>query len=232
MMSSRHVLAFAAALTASGCMVGPDYKRPPPADPPTMDFKETTGPVIGAAANFQPAMPRDAIDRGPWWTMYDDPTLDRLAAQIDISNQTLIQAEAAYRQARALVRQDASGSIPRSRATPATPRAAAAAAAAAPSRAPWSMPARAASASSAPARASTGRSTCGAASAARSRAIRRRRRRGRGPRQCPAVGAGQHGDQLLLHAHLRAAHAGSSRRRWRPTRARSRSCRTSSMPAS
>ena len=39
-------------------------------------------------------------------------TLDRLAAQIDISNQTLMQAEAAYRQARALVRQDASGLFP------------------------------------------------------------------------------------------------------------------------
>jgi NodT family efflux transporter outer membrane factor (OMF) lipoprotein len=112
MMSSRYVLAFAAGLAAGGCTVGPDYKRPPPADPPTMDFKETTGPVVGAAANFQPAMPRDAIDRGPWWSMYGDSTLDQLAAQIDISNQTLMQAEAAYRQARALVRQDASGLYP------------------------------------------------------------------------------------------------------------------------
>jgi NodT family efflux transporter outer membrane factor (OMF) lipoprotein len=93
-------------------MVGPDYKRPPPADPPSLAFKETTGPVIGVAANFQPAMPRDAIDRGPWWTMYDDATLDGLAAQINISNQTLIQSEAAYRQAQALVKQDASGLYP------------------------------------------------------------------------------------------------------------------------
>jgi NodT family efflux transporter outer membrane factor (OMF) lipoprotein len=112
MMSSRYVLAFAAVFAAGGCMVGPDYKRPPPADPPSLAFKETTGPVVGAAASFQPAMPRDAIDRGPWWSMYDDATLDRLAAQIDISNQTLMQAEAAYRQARALVRQDASGLFP------------------------------------------------------------------------------------------------------------------------
>jgi NodT family efflux transporter outer membrane factor (OMF) lipoprotein len=93
-------------------MVGPNYQRPPPADPPTPEFKETTGPVIGAAANFRPAMPRDAIDRGPWWTMYGEPVLDNTAAQIDISNQTLMQAEAAYRQARALVRQDASGLYP------------------------------------------------------------------------------------------------------------------------
>jgi NodT family efflux transporter outer membrane factor (OMF) lipoprotein len=93
-------------------MVGPDYKRPPPADPPALEFKETTGPVIGAAANFRPALPRDAIDRGPWWTMYGDHTLDGLSAQIDISNQTLKQAEAAYRQARALVQQDISGLYP------------------------------------------------------------------------------------------------------------------------
>jgi outer membrane protein TolC len=112
MSASRLVLAFVLALSAGACMVGPDYRRAPPAEAPALDFKETTGPVIGAAANFQPAMPRDAIDRGPWWTMYGDPTLDRLAAEVDISNQTLIQAEAAYRQARALVRQDASGLYP------------------------------------------------------------------------------------------------------------------------
>ena len=54
----------------------------------------------------------------------------------------------------------------------------------------------------------------------------------RRPRQRPAVGAGQRGDQLLLDAHLRAAHpalpgvGGGLRALGR------RSCRTSSMPAS
>ncbi|MBM3646675.1 MAG: efflux transporter outer membrane subunit [Alphaproteobacteria bacterium] len=109
---SRMAAAPAFALALGACMVGPDYRRPPPADAPTLDFKETAGPVIGVAASFQPAEPRDAIERGPWWTMYRDPTLDRLAAQINISNQTLIQAEAAYRQARAVVRQDESGLFP------------------------------------------------------------------------------------------------------------------------
>jgi len=112
MTTFRISLLAALALGAAGCTVGPDYKRPPPADAPPLAFKETDAPIVGVAATFQPARPRDDIDRGPWWTMYDDPGLDRLAAQIDISNQTLIQAEAAYRQARALVRQDASGLYP------------------------------------------------------------------------------------------------------------------------
>ncbi|HMJ97752.1 MAG TPA: RND transporter, partial [Reyranella sp.] len=112
MTASRRAVALATALSLSACMVGPNYQRPPPADPPVPEFKETTGPVVGGADNFRPAQPRDAIDRGPWWTMYGDPVLDRTTAQIDISNQTLMQAEAAYRQARALVRQDASGLYP------------------------------------------------------------------------------------------------------------------------
>jgi NodT family efflux transporter outer membrane factor (OMF) lipoprotein len=112
MTAARRAVALATALSLSACMVGPNYQRPPPADPPVFSFKETTGPVTGAAADFRPAMPRDAIDRGPWWGMYGDATLDGLAAQIDVSNQNLIQAEASYRQARALVRQDVSGLYP------------------------------------------------------------------------------------------------------------------------
>ncbi len=112
MTASRRAVALATALSLSACMVGPNYQRPPPADPPPLAFKETTGPVIGASADFRPALPRDAVDRGPWWGMYGDSTLDGLAAQIDISNQTLKQAEAAYRQAQSLVRLDVSGLYP------------------------------------------------------------------------------------------------------------------------
>ncbi len=102
--SGRHVAAFAAIVSLSGCLVGPDYLRPQPAAAPTAEYKETMG--------FRPALPRDAIDRGPWWTIYGDPTLDQLAAQVDISNQNLKVSEAAYRQARALIRQDQSSLYP------------------------------------------------------------------------------------------------------------------------
>jgi NodT family efflux transporter outer membrane factor (OMF) lipoprotein len=98
--SGRHIAAFAAIVSVSGCLIGPDYERPLPAAAPSVEYKETMG--------FRPALPRDAIDRGPWWSIYGDPTLDQLAAQVDISNQNLKVSEAAYRQARALIRQDQS----------------------------------------------------------------------------------------------------------------------------
>ena len=233
MMSSRYVLAFAAVATASGCMVGPDYKRPPPADPPSLAFKETTGPVVGAAASFQPAMPRDAIDRGPWWSMYDDHDArpaggaDRhLQPDLDPGRGGL--SPGARAGAPGCLRPLSHGHG-RRRLHPERQR----------QRFQPRHPGH--------------RGQC---QLGQRRPVQRRpqfqlgdrpvgphpspgrKRFGGGPglgrrsRQCAAVGAGQHGDQLLLHAHLRAAHAGSTRRRWRPTRARSRSCRTSSMPAS
>jgi NodT family efflux transporter outer membrane factor (OMF) lipoprotein len=81
--------------TASACSVGPDYKKP---DAPTPAvFKEQAG--------WKASDPKDEIDRGAWWSVYKDPALDDLEKQIDISNQTLKQSEAAYRQARAVVDQ-------------------------------------------------------------------------------------------------------------------------------
>jgi NodT family efflux transporter outer membrane factor (OMF) lipoprotein len=102
----RRLVAAVACLSLSGCLVGPDYERPPPATPPTPAFKET------ADLNFRPALPRDTIDRGSWWAVYGDPTLDQLVAQVDVSNQTLKENEAAYRQALALIRQSQSSLYP------------------------------------------------------------------------------------------------------------------------
>jgi NodT family efflux transporter outer membrane factor (OMF) lipoprotein len=102
----KRTIALLASLSLAGCMVGPDYKRPPPATDPTPAYKEVDG------VDFRPALPRDMIDRGPWWTIYGDATLDRLMAQVDVSNQTLKEDEAAYRQAVALIRQSQSSLYP------------------------------------------------------------------------------------------------------------------------
>ena len=100
----RRIAILLAVTSLSGCLVGPDYDRPLPAAAPTAQYKEMM--------DFRPAMPRDAIDRGPWWSIYGDPTLDQIAAQVDISNQNLKVSEAAYRQARALIRQAQSALYP------------------------------------------------------------------------------------------------------------------------
>lgn len=107
----KRIAALLPAVLVSGCLVGPDYVRPPPATLPTPAYKEAE-PVTGAAAVFQPAQPRDGVDRGPWWQSYGDPVLDSLAAQIDVSNQNLKVFEAGYRRARALIRQDQSALFP------------------------------------------------------------------------------------------------------------------------
>lgn len=112
----RRIGAFVPVILVSGCLVGPDYVRVPPAHPPTASYKEAQAapmtPAEAAAAVFQPADPRDGAPRGPWWQVYGDPTLDRLAAEIDTANQNLKVFEANYRRARALIRQDLSALYP------------------------------------------------------------------------------------------------------------------------
>jgi NodT family efflux transporter outer membrane factor (OMF) lipoprotein len=80
-------------LLMAGCMVGPDYHAPDA--PQSAAFKELAG--------WQISQPADAVDRGAWWSVYNDPVLDGLEKQIDVSNQTLKAAEASYRNAKALV---------------------------------------------------------------------------------------------------------------------------------
>ena len=81
--------------TLCACALGPDYRLPEA--PLSASYKELKGWKI--------ATPRDHVNRGEWWSVYHDPTLDSLERQIDVSNQTIAAAEAAFRQAAALVQQ-------------------------------------------------------------------------------------------------------------------------------
>src|SRR5882724_7064998 len=93
---------------AVACSVGPNYHRPS-ASVPTV-YKEFKGWKIAA--------PNDTINQGAWWSIYRDPTLDGLERQINITNQTLKQDEAAYEQARAEVREQQSSFFPSLTVTP------------------------------------------------------------------------------------------------------------------
>src|SRR5476649_799533 len=85
--------AFPMLLLASGCAVGPDYSKPP-VEAPTQ-WKE--------AGDWVVAQPKDAVPKGKWWEAFNDPVLNGLEEQVEVSNQTLAAAKARYRQARAAV---------------------------------------------------------------------------------------------------------------------------------
>lgn len=93
-----------AALFAAGCApLAPKYEVPAVETP--MEFKEGRGAWV-------PAAPADTLERGPWWELFDDPVLSGLAAQVEVSNQNVAAAVAAYDQARALTREQRAGLLP------------------------------------------------------------------------------------------------------------------------
>jgi NodT family efflux transporter outer membrane factor (OMF) lipoprotein len=102
----RHaaILPLAAGLgfALSGCRVGPQYVRP--AAPMAPAFKEALPDNFKSEDGWKPAQPGDAQLKGDWWTLFNDPQLNTLEAQIDPANQTLKEAEANFRVARATVR--------------------------------------------------------------------------------------------------------------------------------
>jgi NodT family efflux transporter outer membrane factor (OMF) lipoprotein len=85
----RSLPALTASLGLAACAVGPNYHRPAaPVDPA---YKEDQG--------WKPATPGEIQSDKPWWSIYDDPLLDSLEQQVEVSNQTLKADEAAYRSA-------------------------------------------------------------------------------------------------------------------------------------
>jgi NodT family efflux transporter outer membrane factor (OMF) lipoprotein len=98
------IFSFAAGLgfALAGCRVGPQYVRP--TAPLAPEFKESLPENFKSEDGWKPARPSDAQLKGDWWTLFNDPQLSTLEAQIDPANQTLKQAEANFRAARAAVR--------------------------------------------------------------------------------------------------------------------------------
>ena len=97
-------------LVSNACMVGPKYQRPGAPAPPA--FKEAP------PAGWKEAQPNDGTLRGEWWKVYNDPRLDALEAQVNISNQNVLAAEAQFREAQAAVRVARAGEFPTLTAAP------------------------------------------------------------------------------------------------------------------
>ena len=90
------------AFLLTGCAVGPDYSREPAPVPTT--YKELKG--------WKRATPSDDLARGNWWAPFRDPRLDALLREVEISNQTVAAAAAAFEQSRAMITEAQSALFP------------------------------------------------------------------------------------------------------------------------
>ena len=84
----------ATVLFFAACAVGPKYKAPAVPAPPA--YKEV--------GDWKTAQPSDQNLGGNWWEIFQDPQLNVLEQQIDVSNQNLKAAVAQYQEARAALR--------------------------------------------------------------------------------------------------------------------------------
>src|SRR3990172_5057763 len=79
-------------LVLCSCAVGPDYRRPDVTDLTPTDWR------------WKLAEPKDAVPKGEWWKVFNDPVLDELETAAVGGNQTLRAAVARVDQARAVAR--------------------------------------------------------------------------------------------------------------------------------
>jgi NodT family efflux transporter outer membrane factor (OMF) lipoprotein len=106
MIRIARACAWCAVALLAGCSLAPPYERPSAAAPPA--FKEAPP----ADSTWFPAAPADELERGPWWELFGDPVLSGLVAQVEVSNQNVAAAVAAYAQAEALVKEQRAALFP------------------------------------------------------------------------------------------------------------------------
>jgi NodT family efflux transporter outer membrane factor (OMF) lipoprotein len=87
----------------ASCTVGPKYDRP--SAPTASSYKELSAADDTDAAGWKPAQPNDAALRGDWWQLFNDPQLNALEQQVNVSNQNIAASFAAFLEARTLVRE-------------------------------------------------------------------------------------------------------------------------------
>jgi NodT family efflux transporter outer membrane factor (OMF) lipoprotein len=97
-----------AAVWLAACTVGPKYKRPPVQAP---EAWKTTPP-------WAVAVPRDAVPKGAWWTVFNDSQLNGYEQQLLDANQSLSAAKDRLDGARALARVASAAFFPQLTADP------------------------------------------------------------------------------------------------------------------
>ena len=98
----RGVVPAPALAIVSACAVGPNYRRPE--FDAAVSYKEQDG--------WKPSEPGEAGSSGLWWRIFNDEALDELEGRLEISNENVKAAAAAFEEARALVSQARAGFWP------------------------------------------------------------------------------------------------------------------------
>ncbi len=100
-------------LVLTGCMVGPNYKRPLAPVPQNYKAYATIPPPSPPSGSWKQAIPDvSEMVRPEWWKLYDDDELNVLEAKVALSNQTLKAAYQAYVRSRQQVKVDRSSLFP------------------------------------------------------------------------------------------------------------------------
>jgi len=99
---SLGLIALGSLALLAGCRVGPPYHPPsvPVATAPnykesTVNFQDTAG--------WKVADPRDAMIRGNWWEIFNEPELNSLEEQLNVNNQSIKVSFQQYMEARAMI---------------------------------------------------------------------------------------------------------------------------------
>jgi NodT family efflux transporter outer membrane factor (OMF) lipoprotein len=102
----------------AGCRVGPKYVSPTAATAASAPaaYKESApaayAKTSAPAGAWQPASPQDAMLKGKWWEVFNEPELNTLEDQLDINNQNIKVYFQNFMAARALVGQARSSLYP------------------------------------------------------------------------------------------------------------------------
>lgn len=107
MNSAAIAAAILICLSLPGCVVGPHYHKASAPTPAAPNYKES--PVnFQDAEGWKVASPQDAMLRGNWWEIFQQPELNDLEQQLNINNQNIkvyfenfLAARAQIREARA-----------------------------------------------------------------------------------------------------------------------------------
>ena len=114
------VVALAVLVLCAGCSFAPKYAKPVVETPAA--FKELAPAQFKEVEGWKAAEPQDAMLRGTWWEMFQEPELNALEGQVALSNQSVAAALANFLAARAVVKQTRSQYFPTVTASPSVTR--------------------------------------------------------------------------------------------------------------